>query len=152
MKETNKMTRLFCISWIICTCSYLCTAFVRIHMYASMMENNIIEEAVIRRIDLMDTIIFVMKYMLILLMIAAFLYMANRLIHTALKRDCRVALGAFAICIFLSFLSVLFLQIPSTTAFAPFQFIPHFLFVLGSLAVINALRKRYAILHTHNFT
>lgn len=152
MKETNKITRICCISWILCICSYLCTILIRSYMYSTMMINNQIEESIIQRIDFLDTLIQLIYDVFIILMFSTFLYLIERFLHASLKKDCYFTGLTLITCMLLSLLSVILFEIPKTTAFAPFQLFPHFFFFLAILAIMNVLRKRYDAIHTHNFT
>lgn len=143
MKETNKPTRIFCIAWILCNLIYLCAIMFRSHLYDTMIHSDFIQEEMIFKIDLMDMISEFTKHTAVLLAFAMILYLAERLIHTALKKDCRFAFLSLVISVALSFAGALIFRIPQTTAFASLTYLPYVLVALVILVAINSIKKRF---------
>lgn len=150
MKEINKPTKRFCIAWILCTLIYLCMAFLRSHLYTSMIQNNFIQEQMIHRIDILDHTILLLRYGIITLIAGMILYLLLHLIHATLQKDCRFILGVYALCFIISYVCVFLFDIPKTTAFAPFTFLPEFLVLVILLALVNKMKKRYLSINISN--
>lgn len=150
MNEINKPTKRFCIAWILCTLIYLCMAFLRSYLYTSMIQNNFIEEQMIQRIDILDHTIVFLRYGIIILIAGMILYLLLHLIHATLQKDCRFILVVYALCFIISYVCVILFNIPKTTAFAPFTFLPEFLMLVILLAFMNKMKKRYLSINISN--